>query len=117
MKNIMKTAAFAASVGMAATALTAETYFGLQNVVMDDNSITIDLIVAEMDGNVAIYDFSGGGIGELLGSSSINMGANDDVVVNLGENIEGPRVLAVVYEGDITTPDMGAATMTLDVSM
>ncbi len=46
-----------------------------------------------------VYEFSGGAMGELLGSADLHTGANPDVRVNLGTPPQ-QDVLAVILEGD-----------------
>jgi hypothetical protein len=114
MTNLMKTTAFAAAIALAGTAATAESYFGQQYAVDGDSAITLELVTAENAGMVAIYDYTGGEFGDLLGMVEVNAGANDEVVIPLDNNI-AKELAAVLYAGEITTPGESAAWIELEV--
>jgi len=114
MTNIIKTTALIAALSIGTTAVANGT-FGFQTTVADDDSITIDLVRASDAGVLAIYDYSSGEFGDLLGMTELNAGVNDDVVVTLETNT-ADQLAAVIYAGDVTTPDMAAGWMELDVS-
>ena len=84
----------------AATTASAEGYFfaesqrqpaGLEVSLGDFNSPAA--------GEVAIYDYSGGTMGELLGTAKVTEGANSDVIVHFDHNVSVP-VMAVLKTGD-----------------
>lgn len=112
MNTILKNAALAAALVLGATSVTADN-FGFQTQVDDDGAIMINLIRATEPG-VVVYDFTGGEIGDQLGMADVNAGANADVRVNL-DNSTAKQVVAIVYAGEATTPDMGVAMMEFDV--
>ncbi|SEW42561.1 hypothetical protein SAMN04488515_2977 [Cognatiyoonia koreensis] len=114
MTNLMKTAAFAAVLGMSATAATAAG-FGFQTTVNDDSAITLDLVRADEAGVVVIYDYTGGEFGDVLGSADINAGANTDVIIPLDNNI-AQELAAVIYAGPMSEPSMAANWIELDVT-
>lgn len=114
MTNLMKTTALIAALGMG-TAASANGTFGFQTTVADDSTITIDLVRTSEAGVLAIYDYSTGEFGELLGYTTLNAGANADVIVPVEAN-GAESLAAVIYEGDLTDPTMASGWMELDVS-
>ena len=114
MFNFIKTTALVAAVGAGTTA-SADAWFGLQSQVESDSSIVLDLIRTDEAGMVAIYDFTGGEFGEVLGMADLNAGANADVIVPL-EASNAQTVAAVIYQGEMTEPTMAANWMELEVS-
>lgn len=114
MKNLMKTAAFAAILGMTTTGATAAG-FGLQTVVDDNSTITLSLVRADSDGVVVVYDYTGSEFGEVLGTAEIREGANTQVKVSLG-NTTATELAAVIYDGPMTEPTMAASWIELDVN-
>ena len=114
MTNIMKSTALIAALSLG-TAATAEGTFGFQTIVDDDSSIMIDLVRTSSAGVLAIYDYSTGEFGELLGTADLNAGANADVNVTLDPN-NANQLAAVIYEGEIQTPAMASGWMELDIS-
>ena len=115
MKNFMKSTALVASLALGATAAAANGTFGFQTTVEDDSSITIDLVRAPDAGVLAIYDYTGGEFGDLLGTADLEAGANDDVIVPLDVN-QAQTLAAVIFAGDISSPDMAAGWVELEVS-
>lgn len=114
MTNLMKTTAFAAILGVSATAASAAG-FGFQTTVSDDSAITLDLVRADDAGVVVIYDYTGGEFGDVLGTADLNAGANDDVIIPLDNNI-AQELAAVIYAGPMTEPSMAVNWIELDVS-
>ncbi|SFS21322.1 DUF7282 domain-containing protein [Yoonia litorea] len=114
MFNFMKTTALVAALGTGTTAA-ADAWFGSQSQVQDDSSIVLDLIRTDEAGIVAVYDFTGGEFGEMLGMAELTAGANDDVIVPLELN-NAQTVAAVIYKGDLTDPTMAANWIELDLS-
>lgn len=113
MNNFMKSTAIVAALGMG-TAAAAAGNFGFQTIVNDDSAITIDLVRTESAGILAIYDYSGGEFGDLLGTTELNAGANSDVNVTLDNNV-AVELAAVIYEGELTTPTLASGWMELTV--
>lgn len=114
MTNIMKTTAIAAALSIG-TMAAADASFGFQTIVEEDSSITLDLVRTPTEGVVAIYDYSTGEFGELLGTSPLNAGANADVLVQLDVNTAS-TLAAVIYEGDLQDPTMASNWIELDIS-
>lgn len=114
MKNLMKSTALVAALGLG-TAVAADANFGFQTTVADDSSIQIDLVRTADAGVLAIYDYSTGEFGDLLGTVELNAGANADVIVPLDANT-ADTVAAVIYEGELTDPTMASNWIELDVS-
>lgn len=113
MKNLMKSTALVAALTMG-TAATAAGSFGFQTTVEEDSTIMIDLVRTNEAGVLAIYDYSTGDFGELLGTVDLNAGANADVIVPLDVN-RADTLAAVIYEGDLTEPTMASGWIELDV--
>ncbi len=114
MTNIMKSTALIAALSLG-TAATANGTFGFQTQVQSDSSITIDLVRTSSTGVLAIYDYSTGEFGELLGTADLNAGANVDVLVTLDVNTAS-QLAAVIYEGEMQTPATATGWVELDVS-
>lgn len=70
-------------------------------------SATLDLVRADSDATVYIYDFHGGERGALLGSAPVNAGANADVHVSFKRAATGDAV-AVLSNGasDLAVSDV-----------
>lgn len=114
MTNIMKSTALAAALSIG-TVAAADATFGFQTTVEDDSSIMIDLVRTPSEGVVAVYDYSTGEFGDLLGSAPLNAGANIDVLVQLDVST-AQTLAAVIYEGDLQDPTMASNWIELDVS-
>jgi hypothetical protein len=110
----MKTTALIAALSLG-TAATASNTFGFQATVEDDSSIMIDLVNTSAAGTLAVYDYSTGEFGMLLGTVPLSAGANTDVTVPLDAN-SANEVAAVIYEGDVTSPSMAAGWVQLRVT-
>lgn len=108
MNKTLIAAAAATAIGFAGMA-SAETYITLQPEMMQSDQVTLTTVVADADGYVAIYDYRLGEPGDLLGTAPIVAGANSNVIVTF-ETPVNFDVLAVVYNGEVTTPDMAAFT-------
>ena len=117
MTNLMKTAAAAVAIALAAPAAYAGGTFNYQTAVNDDSIITIDSLRVDSDGYVAIYAYSNGEVGELLGSAPVMAGANVDVKVSLDETLTENTVAAYLFEGEVTTPDQAVDMINIDVTM
>ena len=114
MTNFAKTTALVAALGMGSAAA-ADGWFGLQSTVDDNSSITLDLVRTDADGFVAIYDYSTGEFGEMLGMAEVNAGANADVNVPLDVNV-AQTLAAVIFEGEIGDPAIATGFIELDVA-
>lgn len=114
MTNLIKSTALVAALGFG-TAVAADGNFGFQTTVEDDSSIMIDLVRSQEAGVLAIYDYSTGEFGELLGTADLDAGANVDVLVTLDVN-NASTLAAVIYEGDVQDPTMASGWVELDIS-
>ena len=114
MFNFAKTTALVAALGMGTTAA-ADGWFGLQETVDDNSSITLDLVRTDAEGFVAIYDYTTGEFGEMLGMAPLNAGANADVNVPLDLNT-AQTLAAVIFQGEIGDPAVATGFIELDVS-
>ncbi len=74
----------AATIAATSTAASADSYFAFGERLDGSSVLDLGLVRSESAGLVEIYDFSRGEIGALLGTQSINAGANTDVRVNVG---------------------------------
>lgn len=110
-KTLVSAAAIATLLGSAAAA---ESYFGYEGQQEQDTTIELGEVVSDGDGMVVIYDYTGGEFGDVLGEEPVNQGANADVRVQLGTEPSGD-VAAVLYLGEMTTPDDAAAWIEIDV--
>ncbi|SMY09655.1 DUF7282 domain-containing protein [Flavimaricola marinus] len=106
-------AALAATVG---TAALAENSFLYQEAdqMLPASTIMINGVTAEADGVVAIYDYSTGEYGDLLGMEAVFAGANSDVNVELQVPAVSD-VVAVLYEGGVKAPAMGVAMLEIEL--
>ena len=118
-RNILAAAAMGSAVAFGSMA-SAESTFGNQMVAdMDAKVVTLDVVTADADGYVVIYDYTGGEIGEAFGHAEILMGANSEVVVGIDGNVVGD-LLAVLYEGaydETMMPDPATGTATLEIDV
>jgi hypothetical protein len=70
-------------------------YIGLTSQQDAASIVNMDVVVSETSGKLAIYDFRAGKIGAKLGESVVTKGANTDLKVNVGSNLQGD-VMAVL---------------------
>lgn len=99
-KALLPIVAVIASLG-AATASTAAgyNYFGtLETNLSSGNTVEVGLVRAETQGVVEIYDYYYGERDALLGTKTVQGGANGDVVVDIDAQHSG-TVLAVLKVG------------------
>jgi hypothetical protein len=96
IKTIIAASALAASTATMASAN--YNYFSLVTDLDADTSLELGIVRAAADGVVEIYDFNAGERGELLGTTEVFAGANDDVEVDI---LTPPQsdVLAVLKVG------------------
>ncbi len=91
----IKTIILAAAVATTGSFAAADSYFENGRTLDRDDTLELGLIRAEGAGVVEIYDFHRGVQGELLGTETVNAGANTDVRVNVGFQ-RSKDVLAVI---------------------
>lgn len=94
-----------AAAALIATSAMADGYFTILEGAsqMDDSTVELGTVTADMDGTVVIYDYHGGEFGDMLGSEMVSAGANSDVRVDVTPS-GGTTVAAVLYNGEPTTP-------------
>lgn len=86
MTNSFKTLVAAAVVAVAGSAAFAGPNYIIPGQAQALNStVTLDLVRADTDSTVYIYDFHKGERGALLGSETVRAGANTDVKVRLSQ--------------------------------
>ncbi len=82
--SIKSFALIAATIAATATAASADSYFAFGERLDSSSVLDLGIVTAEGAGVVEIYDFGKGEIGALLGTETVNAGANADVRVNVG---------------------------------
>ncbi len=82
--SLKSIALIAATIAATASVASADSYFAYTDRVESSSIVDLGLVRAEGAGVVEIYDFSKGEVGRLLGTETVNAGANSDVRVNLG---------------------------------
>ncbi len=82
--SIKTIALIAATIAATASAASADSYFALGERLDSSSILDLGLVTSEGAGVVEIYDFSKGEVGRLLGTETVNAGANTDVRVNVG---------------------------------
>ena len=115
----LKTAAAAATIALAGSTAFAQDYFTLQDKIDDQNVVTIDSVTSSMDGMLVAFDYTGGEVGEMLGSAPIVAGANQDTQINLGDALvagQTERVIVFLMHGDEMDPMNAIASSIYDIS-
>ena len=92
------TAIAAAAIATLATTASADSFFSYQRNLDSQSTLELGTVVAQGNGVIELYDFRGGSTGALLGTESVNAGANTNVRINVGDSPEGD-VLAVLTVG------------------
>lgn len=82
--SIKTFALVAATIAATSTAAAADSYFQYGERLDSSSVLDLGLVTAADAGVVEIYDFSKGKLGQLLGTETVNAGANSDVRVNVG---------------------------------
>ena len=101
---------------MAATPVLADSFIGLEEEAqMIGATVEIDTINMDVPGYVVVYDYDTGEFGEILGQMELDAGAHADVVINVGAEPVND-VAVVIYEGAITTPDMAADWIEIELA-
>ena len=99
--SIKSLALAAAAVATTATAASADSFFGFKGVVDAESALEIGLVRAESDGIVEIYDYRLGELGALLGTETVNAGANSDVRVGVGVAPIGDVIALLKVDGEV----------------
>jgi hypothetical protein len=102
--SIKSIALVAATIAATASVASADSYFGFGERLESSSTLELGLVTSEGAGVVEIYDYAKGEIGKLLGTESVNAGANADVRVNVGIP---PRqdVIALLKVGGVTVAE------------
>ncbi len=82
--SIKSIALVAATIAATASVASADNYFEFGERLESSSILDLGLVRSEGAGTVEIYDYSRGEIGALLGTETVNAGANADVRVNVG---------------------------------
>jgi len=113
MLNFRNTAVAALTTALLATSVSADSYFFNQMQIDDSSNFTIAGVTSDVDGQVVIFDYTGGEKGEILATAPVNQGANVDVVMTLSRVPSGD-ILAVLYEGE-QTEGRGITNTVIDI--
>jgi hypothetical protein len=82
--SIKSFALIAATIAATASAASADSFIQFGERLDSSSVLEIGQVTSEGAGVLEIYDFSKGELGQLLGTETINAGANADVKVNVG---------------------------------
>lgn len=82
--SIKSIALVAATIAATASVASADSYFQFGERLESSSVLDLGLVRSDGAGVVEIYDFSKGEVGQLLGTETVNAGANTDVKVNVG---------------------------------
>lgn len=100
--KLIKSIALAAAASVAlASAATADSAFTLSNGELGGSTIELGQVRAADNGVISLYDFHRGVQGELLGTKSVNAGANYDVRIKLGKPPVNDVVAVLTIDGQI----------------
>ncbi|WP_114284744.1 hypothetical protein [Candidatus Halocynthiibacter alkanivorans] len=103
MKNIALKSALAASV-VIATVASASAGSGVNHIFLDsynqdsNSRIELELVRSETAGTVEIVELVGGALGDTLGTTSVNAGANSNVFVHFNGAAASNDVAAVLKD-------------------
>lgn len=82
--SIKSIALIVATIAATSTAASADSYFAFGERLDSSSVLELGLVRSEGAGIVEIYDYSKGEVGRLLGTETVNAGANANVRVNVG---------------------------------
>lgn len=107
--------AMAVALSLAPVAALADFNYMVVDSVQDvQSTVEIDLVRAESDGIVAVYQMRAGEPTTLIGTARVNAGANSDVRVQLS-GARGTQVLVALHAGtDATGPMLDSAIIDRD---
>nr|WP_321511493.1 hypothetical protein [uncultured Celeribacter sp.] len=111
MTYSLKTLTAAAIVAVAGSAAFAGPNYIMPGEAQNLNSsVTLDLVRADANATVDVYDFHGGERGALLGSAPVKAGANTDVYVPLSRPASKDAVAVLMQAGsEVATVDLNEA--------
>jgi hypothetical protein len=91
--------ALVAALGSVSAAAASESYFTFGNTISAKSTVDFDLVRAEGAGTVAIYDYTGGVKGVLLGMADVNSGANTDLKIAVPPNAAQQLLAEIIVDG------------------
>jgi len=97
--SIKSIALVAATIAATASVASADNYFAFGERLDSGSVLELGLVRAESAGVVEIYDFSKGEVGQLLGTETVNAGANSDVKVNVGTSPKQDVIALLKVDG------------------
>ncbi len=97
--SIKSIALVAATIAATASFASADSYFEFGENLESSSVLDLGLVRAEGAGVVEIYDFATGQVGELLGTETVNAGANTDVRVNVGSRPKQDVIAILKVDG------------------
>lgn len=83
------------------SAASAESYFTCMNPLPKDALLELGTITSDGEGVVEVYDFRLGQMGDLLGTTNVNQGANSDVRLNIGMPPLGDILAVLTINGEV----------------
>lgn len=78
-----------------------ESFFSCVEPWEGGSMIHLGLIRSEGDGVVEVYDYQGGQMGEKLGETTVQEGANQDVRVNARQDVSHSIMAQLVVDGEV----------------
>lgn len=76
-------------------------YFSYGETLPSSSTIDLGTLSAADSGMVEIYDYRGGEVGQLLGSTDINAGANQDVRIQLKQRPLSDVIAIMTVNGQV----------------
>ena len=91
-----------AAVALSASVAAADSYFPYSSQFQDRKGVVeLDTVTADADGVVEIYNYHGGEIGDLLGSTDVMAGANTNTRVGLGNTPRTDAIALLKIDGQV----------------
>lgn len=97
----IKSIAIATAVALSASAASADSFFSIGETLEDRAVVDLGVVRAEANGVVEVYDFAGGKLGDLLGTTNVNAGANQSVRVDIGSHYLNDVVALLKIDGQV----------------
>ncbi|PJI84534.1 hypothetical protein BC777_3595 [Yoonia maricola] len=97
--SIKSIALVAATIAATASFASADSYFEYNENLESGTVLDLGIVRAEGAGVVEIYDYGTGELGALLGTETVNAGANADVRVNVGANPKRDVIAILKVDG------------------
>ena len=90
-----------AALGTATLASASTNYFSYGETLPSSSTIDLGTLSAADSGMVEIYEYRGGEVGQLLGSTDINAGANQDVRIQLKQRPLSDVIAIMTVNGQV----------------